>query len=368
MHRFYLDLHGLATVDLCVSARMERKIRGNLASLVSAARPAHPDLVVENVSDVRDGIRLLGMVRGSRYQFAWLKVGDRAGLAMMDAARPVAILVPGRPLTLYLDRDARNTGRPYVMLLYAMSLAVSANRALLLHGACLAPGIDAPALMLAGRRGSCKTCLSLSLLHAGWHYLADDKVLLRASRAYPVERDIGILDWHLDQLPWLYDRLPPRVRDGKRGARRALRSLVSRLGARALPDRFTVAWEQAWIRDCRAPVHELFPGCRVLPDAGLRAVVLLRPAAAVELVELPPERAIPRLARIEAAMFADLVPLPAVFEDYFLGARTTWLEDALTSNLSGVSFVELGLPMDGTYATVQAEALACLSTVVKGAA
>ncbi len=366
MSRFQLNFHGLISVDLDVSPRLERQVRTNLGMLIlDACRGLdNADIVVRDCEDM-SAAAVIGMIRGVKYQFAIIDYLGTEGLAILHQARPVAFVLPGPPLKLYLDSGSTKTGRIYLLLLYALSAALAASSsAHLLHGSCLAPGPDSEALLFIGRRGSCKTCLGLTLLKNGWQYIGDDKVILKSSRVHPVENWLGLRDWHLDKLPWLHELLPLPVQRQKNKTRRAIRNLIRRWGVNFLPDVLAAGWEARWNAKSHLGVERLFPGASELNVAKLKAVVCLRPASRVALRALSRPETRYRVQAAEEAIFAELAPLPAMMREYYgVMPSADRRQRLLDENLGSARCYELALPTTGSFEPIQQEALKCINQI-----
>ncbi|WHZ28352.1 MAG: hypothetical protein OJF51_003150 [Nitrospira sp.] len=103
--------------------------------------------------------------------------GDR-GLVRLDPAAGLGLgtfsTVPSTPPTLHRD-----------LFLYSLLWLLRAQGWYAAHAACLTTG-DGGCLMIADS-SSGKSTLALGLVQAGWHYLADDAILLRSYNNEDVE-------------------------------------------------------------------------------------------------------------------------------------------------------------------------------------
>ncbi len=86
-------------------------------------------------------------------------------LAYQDT--PDIVFVPSKPLTIYYTPRKSVFGRLYVLLLFAIRLALRRKNALLFHGAATVR--DSLCVILTGLPRSGKSQLFLQMLHGDWH-------------------------------------------------------------------------------------------------------------------------------------------------------------------------------------------------------
>lgn len=364
MSRLRLNIHDIITVDLDVSLKLEEHIKRNLELLIAdRADEGTPDLIVRDL--VPSSVScVFGFVQGVKYRFAHLKYENSESVAIMHQGRPAAVLVPDSPLKLYFARDLEQcTGRMYLLLLYAMSMALVHRQAFLFHGACLLPpGGGDGAVLLVGRRGSCKTCAGLTLMKEGWRYISDDKWVLKSSRAYLFEKKISVRDWHVDKLPWLFDFLPPSGQRRKSRVRRAVRKRINHFGRKLLPLELSARWENRWNACLRLPVDEIFPNISIQSSAVLKSVVLLQPGCLISLNRLPFNEGLRRMSGIQDEFFDELIPLPGLSRDLgWIESQEAWRKK-LAGNFKETSFYELALPANVSFDQIQDEVRHCISS------
>lgn len=349
----HLNLHNAITLDLDPASPLTGLIRRNLDALIRTDSGSGPGLVLANLAHSDVGA-VFGVVRGARYRFAWLTCQGAAAIAMLHRDQPVAVLLPGDPVKLLFDPSSKKTGRGYLMFLYALTLALSRRDTLLLHGAAFVPPGSERAVLLMGRRGSCKTCVGLSLLNAGWGYVGDDKLLLNASGVHALEQDISVRDWHLRKLPWLRARLPAAARRLDTRLYWAACAVARSLGTRFLPEALTADWEARWNTGMRVHIRDMFPDAPIVCSAPVGTALCLHPSPQVSLQQFSAVEALPRLAAVAEAMFAELEPLPGLFQERFgmASAPQPYLE-VLRQSLREVAFHTLGLPANTAFDGIQ---------------
>lgn len=309
MDTLIFDVHGLIRIAVTdPPAALAARLRRDMASHqdVGAAVPDGAAVAVAPWPD-STAPQAGRPIPGTVLQFAVVRDGGQLGIGTLDRGRLTAAIFPGRTVRVAYDRRTASPRRVYGLLLEALRLALQRRGALLLHAACLSDG--ARSYLVVANRGSGKTRLVLSLLERGWSYIADDKTVLAAGRAYPFEPWIGIRDWHLEALPWLAQHLPPAVRRAKAPWRRRLRRGLGAWGARRLPKRLAAAWDERMNPAINVPVTALFPEAPQPPGTRIDAIVHLVPGAETTAHALPAGEALRRVELLQRIAVQGWYPL-----------------------------------------------------------
>ncbi|NKN33900.1 hypothetical protein [Marichromatium bheemlicum] len=281
---------------------------------------------------------------------------------------PDLILDPGTPIRLFVARRAGVVKRFYNALLFAIHLSATRHGGLLLHAAALRDPAGRTALVLGPRR-SRKTHLTLQLLHQGWDYLADDKLLLLDRRAHLFERRLIIRRHHLGALPWLATRLdhpsaPLMVRSHR------LRRLLERLqhqAARHIDEKLQPRLQPLLDPAATCDLSQVFPDNRILSSARPDALFILAPGVDLDCVPLAPATQLSQLVAIEQLYLAGMGPLDAMSRYAAPETAPPELSTLLAENLGEIPGFMLSLPEQAPASRLGAYLAAQLAATRPGA-
>lgn len=216
----------------------------------------------------------------------------------------------GEDIVIEFVEGSKVAGTLFIAILYCVRICLQSQDCLLVHGAAYAR--DNRGFMVLGPRGIRKTALSLEMLHRGWHYIADDKFILRERRLYRYQREMLLRDHHFEQLPWLAGWVP----SSKQYLRFSnLRKRVRAIARRFLHRKLLPNEDRLLNRGMQCAVGDLFPGQVDGECSSCSAVFLLRTSEsfAVESTDtdqaLPDVQALQRLANDEFNAMDDMLSL-----------------------------------------------------------
>ena len=338
-----LNIHGLVRVMVeNPPAWLVCWIEQSLGCFVVAADAvASPDVRLLPMPR-RPMLDVVCAVSGSRHRWGCAGYGDRKGVMLLHREKPDVGLFPGECIEVVYSPRRKALRHIHGQLLFAIHAALRRRHGLLFHGSCLADGDRT--VVITGRRISCKTLLGLILLHRGWQYLADDQFLLSAGRAYPVESEIGLRDFHVQHLPWLRELLPPKVRRRKSPAIRALRRIAARAGV-AIPFKtLAVRWQQKLDRVYPVRIEDVFPEVEKLGPRRPDVYVHLRPSRRPGFRALARTDMVAKLAAVQRMLFEEMAPIEELLTTV-CDFRMPSLDDTLSENLEDQALVEFDVPV-----------------------
>ncbi len=357
----YLRLDNIIEIELAVCERLRDAFARQMPRFTRTAHPkkAVPDVILRDLT-ADTARQTVSRFRGARYTFGYTHCEGTPALVMLGRAAPIAAIVAGAPPIVYIHPATAKIGPAYVLVLFAIQQALQRAGRLMLHGACLTRPNSDNAVLFVGARGTCKTCLSLTLMRDGWGYISDDKLIVTEDGVVPFEDVIGIRDWHVEKLSWLHNRLPRNCRCGKGVLRRRLRAAVGRCGAGLLAADLAVRWRDRWSGGIRVPVSELFPETPVPPRAHVQTVIHIKPSEHVALDIVDRMATMRTIVALERMLFLDLAPLPSLLQVYCEGGEPCLQEGDVQALLASPDCRELRLPTQGSFDQHERHVLTCL--------
>jgi hypothetical protein len=225
---------GAAASDIgAIEGRLGLRPTAAPPDVVAPASAGAPDVILRYVADlpIRGTLRTVGRDDGAFTDDAFV---------IRRGERPVAI-VPFETLGRSGGEIIvlRGSGAP-ARLVSLLNVAVLARGAVALHGSAVLLG--GAGIVACGWSGSGKTEALLGFVGLGARYVGDEWLHTFAdARVAGLPEAIRIQDWHVEQLPWLRDRIGRRdalrmsvAAAGERGGRRLARTGRRLPGARAL--------------------------------------------------------------------------------------------------------------------------------------
>lgn len=275
------------------------------------------------------------------YGISLVRYRGESGIALNYRGRPDMVLMLGNKIKIYFTPRRKNFRRLYGLTLFAINLVMHKKTGLLYHGAAAAK--EERALLLTGLRGSKKTQLLLTLLRDGWEYIGDDKVLLHGGRMHLFQDFIPVNDHHLDNLPWLYERLPDRARWKKNPINRKVRSGLAALSRRYLNKHVLSAMKKVYDPEVMVKIRDIFPSCSIAERRRPSAVVILSLGDDVCCRRIASESALREISALQSLVFYQTGPLEQLA---FLCNQNFELSvgEVVRENLSDRRFFRLSLP------------------------
>ncbi|MBF0448479.1 MAG: hypothetical protein HQL67_09785 [Magnetococcales bacterium] len=208
MSSFYLNVHDLfiawaESLPPEVASILNRRFEP--FGHIDVPVPKSPDLILSPLT-APPSITGAGRQMEALYGFWVTSYREEPALIFFRKGAVDLMVTLSEPMHIFFRPRAGIAGKLHTALTFCLKMVLSQKGRLFAHGAVLRHRDQC--LIIAGQRGIRKTQLVLTLLHHGWHYLADDKFILDRGVARRYQQRVLLRDHHFDALPWLGQRTP----------------------------------------------------------------------------------------------------------------------------------------------------------------
>lgn len=231
-----------------IATYLKRRLQGNIAAVPPDSKAHHiyltpvDTLLTEAPSEAALQMHAL-------YGFWAIQHQDGIYIYFFKCTKAVAaIKLSAKGIEIQYLRHAKVARKLANLVVYCVHYLLMQQSCLLLHAAAL----QSPAgkqYLLFGQRGIGKSTLVHALVHRGWRYLSDDKLLFCNGKLLRYQSKTHILDHHRNALPWLHEKFPPAQQSGiAPWLRQRLRHLLRQyLPPRLLPNEDRLLNNGNWI-------------------------------------------------------------------------------------------------------------------------
>lgn len=309
MQELYINFHNLIKIWAPeLSHEVHSGLKGLLGRFFVEEKPdfQNLDIMILPLASARLKYSL-GSVAPSPYGMSFVEHHGENGIVFNYRGKPDLVLMLGQGVTIYFSPRRKNLNRMYGLVLFSISLVIGKKGGLLFHGAAVRK--DDFTLLLAGLRGSKKTLLLLSLLHEGWDFVSDDKMLLHNKSLHMFQDLIPLKDHHVQELSWLFEQLPAKAKRNKSLLRRRIRKKIAAGSRRLLSKNLLPLMERVYDPYYMVKTQELFSSCEIVNSTKVGTVVIVTLGDKIACTEIDPAVAQPEISAIQSLRFYSMGPL-----------------------------------------------------------